>query len=239
MSNNTGSNNTALGYNAGPDSNSTNLDYATAIGAGAVVSASNSLVLGGPLGSSSMVKVGIGTATPSHVFTIAQGAGKAIGDGWMTYSSRRWKTNIQTLADALTKVEQLRGVSYVLKDSGKREIGVVAEEVGKVVPEVVTYEKNGQDAQGVDYSRLTALLIEAVKQQQRQIVAQRKQIALQQSQIRQQQRLTNAEELEIGAQRQLMNTQQREIVDLNRKVGVLESTLPNGHEQTTVALTSR
>jgi hypothetical protein len=43
--------NTALGYNAGPDPESTNLNYATSIGAGAVVSASNTLVLGGPLGS--------------------------------------------------------------------------------------------------------------------------------------------------------------------------------------------
>jgi AmiR/NasT family two-component response regulator len=41
--------------------------------------------------------------------------------------------------------------------------------VGKVVPEVVTYEENGKDARGVDYSRLTAILIEAVKQQQREI----------------------------------------------------------------------
>ena len=82
----TGSNNTALGFLAGPDSNSTNLVYAAAIGAGAVVSQSNSLVLGGPLGSGAQVKVGIGTATPANVFTIAHGAGQAIADGWATYS---------------------------------------------------------------------------------------------------------------------------------------------------------
>jgi hypothetical protein len=46
---------------------------------------------------------------------------------------------------------------------------VIAEEVGQVVPEVVSFEQNGKDARGVDYSRLTALLIEAVKQQQREI----------------------------------------------------------------------
>ena len=54
---------------------------------------------------------------------------------------------------------------------------MIAEEVGQVVPEVVSYEKNGRDAQGVDYSRLTALLIEAVKQQQQQIQKQQLQIA--------------------------------------------------------------
>lgn len=193
MNNNTGSNNAAFGYNAGPDANSTNLDYATAIGAGAVVSASNALVLGGPLGSSSMVKVGIGTATPSHVFTIAQSAGKAISDGWTTYSSRRWKDNIQTLQDALGKVEHLRGVSYDLKANGKHEVGVIAEEVGAVVPEVVTWDKDGKNAESVDYSRLTALLIEAVKQQQLEVREQQAELTRTQQEIKQQQTLLRAQ----------------------------------------------
>ena len=84
-------------------------------------------------------------------------------------SSRRWKANIQTLEGALEKVESLRGVSFDWKASGKHDIGLIAEEVGAVVPEVVAYEENGQDAIGVDYARLTALLIEAVKEQQTQI----------------------------------------------------------------------
>ena len=182
--NTTGSYNTGLGAGAGPDSKSTSLSYATAIGAGAIVSQSNSLVLGGSLGSGANVNVGIGTATPANVFTIAQGAGQAIADGWATYSSRRWKTNIQTLDGALDKVEQLRGVSYDLKANGKHEVGVIAEEVGAVVPEVVTWDKNGSDAQGVDYSRLTALLIEATKEQQVLIQQQQEQIAQLMSQVK-------------------------------------------------------
>jgi len=119
--------------------------------------------------------VAIGVPNPSiNPFQIAQGLGHAIADGWDQYSSRRWKTNIHPLTDALGKVEHLRGVSYNLKSSGKHEIGVIAEEVGEVVPEVVSYEENGKDARGVDYSRLTALLIEAVKQQQKQIAAQQR-----------------------------------------------------------------
>jgi hypothetical protein len=173
--NTTGSYNTALGYGASPDS--ANLNYATAIGAGAVVSQSNTLVLGGPQGSAAQVKVGIGTPTPANVLTIAQGAGPAVSDGWNVYSSRRWKTNIQTLHDALEKVEQLRGVSYELKANRKHEVGVIAEEVGAVVPEVVTWDQNGKDAESVDYSRLTALLIEATKEQQVLIQQQQQQIA--------------------------------------------------------------
>jgi len=162
-----GSNLTCIGYgcNAGADA----LTNATAIGAHAFVNQSNSLVLGGT--GAYAVNVGIGTATPSNILTIARGAGHPVSDSWETYSSRRWKTNIHTLPDALSKVERLRGVSYDLKDSGKHEIGVIAEEVGAVVPEVVSYEPNGKDAKGVDYSRLTALLIEAVKQQRREIAA--------------------------------------------------------------------
>jgi Chaperone of endosialidase len=172
-------------------------------------------------------KVGIGAVgeTPSNLLTLQQGGGPAIADGWNTYSSRRWKTNIHPLQNALSKVEQLRGVSYDLKDSGKHEIGVIAEEVGQVVPEVVSYEKNGKDATGVDYSRLTALLIEAVKQQQKQIVAQQKAIALQQSQIRKQQRL--------------VTTQQHEIAGLSRKVGFLESSLHSIHGETASVVASR
>jgi Chaperone of endosialidase len=150
------------------------LANATAIGAHAVVGQSNSLVLGGM--DQYAVMVGIGTTTPSNILTIGRGAGHPVSDSWETYSSRRWKKNIHPLDNALGKVEQLRGVSYDLKDSGKHEIGVIAEEVGQVVPEVVSYEDNGKDARGVDYSRLTALLIEAVKQQQREISVMRRQL---------------------------------------------------------------
>ena len=178
----TGRYNTALGFSAGPDNISPNLFNSTAIGSHAQVSESSALVLGGT--GAFAVKVGIGTATPANVFTIARGAGEAISDGWDTYSSRQGKTNIHTLRGALGKVERLRGVSYDLKANGKHEVGVIAEEVGAVVPEVVTWDKNGKDAQGVDYSRLTALLIEATKEQQLLIHKQQAQIARLTSQVR-------------------------------------------------------
>lgn len=214
VSNTTGSSNTAVGYWAGPDQNSSNLTNATAIGAYATVSESNALVLGsinGVNGATASAKVGIGTTTPTNVFTVAKGAGHAISDGWDTYSSRRWKTNIQTLHGALGKVEQLRGVSYDLKANGKHEVGVIAEEVGAVVPEVVTWEKDGKDAQGVDYSRLTALLIEATKEQQALIHKQQEQIKAQQMQIR--------------AERERGEAQQVQIARLTRQVKTIQTSL--------------
>ena len=50
-------------------------------------------------------------------------------------------------------------------------LGLIAEEVGAVMPEVVTFEDNGIDARGVDYQRLVAVLIEAMKEQQKDISA--------------------------------------------------------------------
>lgn len=84
------------------------------------------------------------------------------------WSSRRWKADIEPL-QGLALVQQLRGVRYRWIDSGVLDLGVIAEEVGAVVPEVVTYAPNGVDAETVDYARLVALLIEAIKEQQAQI----------------------------------------------------------------------
>ena len=41
---------------------------------------------------------------------------------------------------------------------------MIAEEVGEVLPEIVQYEENGIDANGMDYSKLTPLLVEAIKE---------------------------------------------------------------------------
>jgi Chaperone of endosialidase len=142
--------------------------------------------------------VGIQTTNVTNSLTIGQGQGPAVADGWNTYSSRRFKTDIQTLTGALDKVERMRGVSYTLKATGKREIGVIAEEVGQVVPEAVTYEANGKDARSVDYNRLTALLIEATKEQQTLIQQQQKQIKVQQVQIRAQQTAARLQQAQIA-----------------------------------------
>lgn len=114
--------------------------------------------------------VGIGMTSPMNILTVEQSSvTDPIADGWTTYSSRRWKTNIEPVEGALEKVHQLRGVSFEWKSNGKRDIGLIAEEVGEVIPEVVEYEANGTDAKLVDYARLVALLIEATKEQQKTI----------------------------------------------------------------------
>ena len=91
-------------------------------------------------------------------------------DNITAYSDARKKTNITTITSALSKVLNLRGVTYnkIQNDKSvgeKTEMGVIAQEVEKVVPEVVTYAED-IDQYGVSYGNLTALLIEAVKEQQ-------------------------------------------------------------------------
>lgn len=114
--------------------------------------------------------IAIGATTMTNILTIRQNSTTdPIADAWTTYSSRRWKTNIQPLQGSLDKVMRLNGVSFDWIEGGKHDIGLIAEDVGQVVPEVVAYEENGIDAQSIDYARLSALLIEAVKEQQKMI----------------------------------------------------------------------
>lgn len=121
--------------------------------------------------------VGIGVSSTPNILTIQQySSTDPIADSWGTYSSRRWKTNIRTLEGALDRVLRLRGVTYNWKETGEPDIGLIAEEVGQVVPEIVHYEDNRVDAQSVDYARLVAVLIEAVKEQERTIQEQSKSI---------------------------------------------------------------
>jgi hypothetical protein len=95
----------------------------------------------------------------------AAGPGVNYGDP----SSIRWKKNIIEINDPLEKLMKIRGVYFDWDPAhgGEHDLGCIAEEVGKVLPEIVVYEENGIDADGMDYGKLTPLLIEAVKEQQK------------------------------------------------------------------------
>jgi hypothetical protein len=80
-------------------------------------------------------------------------------------SSRRFKTEIETIDDAQSLLDQLRGVRFQWKDDGDPDIGLIAEEVAKVFPELVTYEADGSTIRGLRYAPLVAVLIEAAKKQ--------------------------------------------------------------------------
>ena len=78
-------------------------------------------------------------------------------------SSIALKENINPIDNALDSILQLVGVTYDRKDgSVKNEAGLIAEDVNRVIPNLVTKDKDG-NVVGINYSRLSAYLIEAVK----------------------------------------------------------------------------
>ena len=90
----------------------------------------------------------------------AAGAGEDYGSA----SSIRWKSSVRNIDQPLDKIARLRGVyfDWDKEHGGHHDVGMIAEEVGEVLPEIVNYEENGIDAIGMDYSKLTPLLVEAV-----------------------------------------------------------------------------
>ncbi|MCR4306484.1 MAG: tail fiber domain-containing protein, partial [Candidatus Yonathbacteria bacterium] len=84
-------------------------------------------------------------------------------------SDGRLKENITALTGALPKLEQINGVYFNKKGelNHGREVGVIAQDVEKVLPEAVSEGEDGYKR--VDYTKLVPLLIEAVKEQQAQI----------------------------------------------------------------------
>jgi Chaperone of endosialidase len=86
-------------------------------------------------------------------------------------SDSRLKSNVENIAGALSKIERLNGVTFnwndlakevESKDTSVKEVGVIAQEVNQVLPEVVTTRENGYMA--VRYEKLVPLLIEAIKE---------------------------------------------------------------------------
>ena len=85
------------------------------------------------------------------------------------YSDARLKENIVTVDNALDKVLNLRGVYYNRTDSDdkRRKLGVIAQEILEVIPEVVSEDNTG--TYNVSYGNIVGVLIEAIKEQQKQI----------------------------------------------------------------------
>jgi len=83
-------------------------------------------------------------------------------------SSIRYKKDITQIENGLEKVLQLSGVTYTKINDEIREVGVIAEEVAKILPEAVGFDTEGRP-DSVSYGRLTALLIEAIKDLKKEI----------------------------------------------------------------------
>jgi hypothetical protein len=118
--------------------------------------------------------IGMGMVTPSVRLQVS---GDIIANSIAGSSDLRFKKNIRPVVNALDKVKALRGVyfnwdqqNFPDKNFGEQdELGFIAQEVEKVVPEIVTKEKTKEAYRSVKYDKLVALLVEAIKEQQKQI----------------------------------------------------------------------
>ena len=97
-----------------------------------------------------------------------------------TVSDKRLKDNVKTIDNALDKVMSLRGVEFdwnATSRKGQHDIGLIAQEVEEIIPEIVKDKKmplmDGIDSnetyKTIDYEKIIAVLVEAVKDQQQQI----------------------------------------------------------------------
>ena len=134
------------------------------------------LTAGAGLGNTQINSLGVGTAASGTAGEI-----RATGNVSAYYSSdARLKENIQEIPNALAALNKIRGVSFdwteeFINERGgedeyfmrKHDIGVIAQEIQEVLPEVVAEREDGYLA--VKYDRIVALLIQAIKEQQKQI----------------------------------------------------------------------
>ena len=159
-------------FNFGPN-NEAKIFYEDGGNGALVVSGSEhrGLVLSG-----SSVHIGaylaIGTPTATHAITLPDTsgpAGQVKANAFLSYSSARYKKDVEPLDSALDTINKLQGVSYNWKDTGKKDFGFIAEDVGKVIPEIVEWSADPQYANTMDYSRIISFLVEAVKEQQEKI----------------------------------------------------------------------
>jgi hypothetical protein len=164
--NTTGDNNTTIGFEA--DVGSNNLTFATAIGSGAVVSASNTVQLGRTDGSDYVYIPGLLTLEILAVAGNENLCRNSFDRVGTCSSSLRYKTKIAPFSAGLNLVNRLRPISFTWKDGGMADLGLGAEDVEKIEPLLVTYNKSGQ-VEGVKYDRIGVVLLNAVKEQQAQI----------------------------------------------------------------------
>ncbi|MBP6459204.1 MAG: tail fiber domain-containing protein [Crocinitomicaceae bacterium] len=118
--------------------------------------------------------IGMGTSNPTVRLQVA---GDIIANSIAGSSDTRFKTNILPIENPLQKVLKLRGVTFDWKIkefpnrmfSENRALGFIAQEVEQVIPEVVQTENSTEGFKSVQYDKVVALLVEAIKEQQKQI----------------------------------------------------------------------
>lgn len=117
-------------------------------------------------------RVGIGTMTPGQKLEVS---GNVLATSYITSSDRNLKTNLIPLSGALGNILSLRGYEFTWKKDGRKDVGIIAQDVEAVYPDLVHTDPN-TGYKSVEYSNLIAPMIEAMREQQSMIEQQQKEI---------------------------------------------------------------
>jgi hypothetical protein len=105
-----------------------------------------------------------GSAVTALTLDMSAAGAATFNNDVTAFSDERLKDNIETIPDALSKVCQMRGVTFNRTDfDGEKQMGVIAQEVEKVIPEVVREDDSEDKIKSVAYGNMVGVLIEAIK----------------------------------------------------------------------------
>jgi len=124
-------------------------------------------------------KMGVGVSEDNitHAITLPDNAdesGRIKANAYMTYSSQRFKTDVEVIEKPIETIQNLRGVTFTWKKNDQKDYGFIAEEVGKELPIIVEWDANNSAGEtpralSMDYTRIIPILLEGIKSQQNQI----------------------------------------------------------------------
>ena len=123
-------------------------------------------------------KIGVGMPIGgvTHGITlpdVADNSGKIKANAYMTYSSQRFKKDVEVIDNPIKTIQNLRGVTFTWKKNDQKDYGFIAEEVGRELPIIVEWDRNNSEnspqAMSMDYTRIIPILLEGIKSQQNQI----------------------------------------------------------------------
>ena len=177
-----GNKNTAIGYSAGSAMNNASADFNTIVGseaASTLTTGNKNTIIGQAAdcaaGRTNAVAIGNATtAVADNSVTLGDGDVDAVymasdsgatiyAAGLVEGSSLEIKKNISEIESPLDKITKLRGIEFDYKETNEHSIGMVAEEVNEIFPELVSKDEDGK-VTAMSYSRMTAVLLEAVKE---------------------------------------------------------------------------
>jgi len=128
-------------------------------------------------GSSATILTLGGDATSEFAVDVADGSNnvnKIRAAAFVTYSDERLKTDVSPIQGGLDTVNNLKAVNFTWKKDGSRDFGFMAQQLKQVVPQAVHGTEEG--LYGVDYGRLSAILVSAIQEQSAQIASLKKQL---------------------------------------------------------------